>query len=427
MEPASATSTEPFARLDDEFGVAQLLSDGYATNIEQDSEERIFIWFKPETNYGVARYTSNAQPDLSFGNQGYLLDSFTLEQGYESSLENCGLANNKILITGAVYRSSNRTFYPAAARYSLNGVLDKTLNNSGRLILDVLDPFDAPLSEGAQQSVNHSIDQIAFVPALQDRLGMIFHFYRYGSNGELGASYLIALNDDGSLYLNFNNCGYLKLLHNDTPMRVRAMLQQPNGKILIAAQLADVSSTTLIRRVNRDGTLDANFADNGTYCIADSDTIINCLTLTDNGGVLALGTRHVNETIDLVIFKLTNTGKPDEGFNGGSPVYHSPADTELIPLTVQLDSMKQIIVAGRCFQPRNSNIRHGVLMRFDESGGFDKTSDMVVDKEIGEWAALSLLPGDKLLVTGHHTQPAFDTPIVARYLTRQSCLALKQV
>ena len=416
--------TSSFAWPDPEFLEVSLPIQGYATSVSLDGNQRILIGFKPEEDFGVARLNSDGSVDASFGESGYLSDAFTDESGFESLPESYLQIDDKILVTGAVYRSGNRTFYPAAARYNGDGSPDETFNETGKVVLSIIDPLGpvnvavtATDKEAQKKHFAARMKSASRLPLLRVEQRVVFHFYRYGVDGELGASYLIALNSDGSLDENFNKTGFLKLLYKDKPMRVRALSQQPDGKILLAAQVADDKSTAVIARINTDGLPDDSFASGGMYAFEDSGTIINCIALTADEKIVTSGTRQQNDTTALVIARLTPAGVPDEAFNKGLPVYHSLADTDLIPLAVQLDATGRIVVAGRSFQPRNSTNRRGVLMRFDESGGLDQASGLVINDEIGEWADLVLPADGGLLVTGHSTFPEFDTPVVARYLT----------
>ncbi|ROM92494.1 delta-60 repeat domain-containing protein [Pseudomonas brassicacearum] len=402
-------------------GEVLLTVHGFALSIQSTPNNQTFVGFKPERDYGLVQLDNKGDIDVGFGRQGYVLDGFSNNRDFESFPESTVLVDGKILVTGAVYRSSNRTFYPAAARYTAEGQLDESFNQTGKLILEVIDPLNPDIADSGIGPAAARINTIHTQPLLFSDGKIIFHFYRYGTNGVPGASYLIALNSDGTLDKQFNDVGFLHLLDGNTTMRVRASSVQLDGKILVTAQLNDTNSTAVIIRLDRNGKLDASFAQKGIYRVEAIGSTLATINPTVGGNILTLGTFQHDQPSQLMLLQLTRDGVNDPAFNRGHPLYHSLPNVDLIPLASMIDAKGRILVTGRCFQPRTSTNRYGMIIRLTSDGEFDPGfahgSGLIISGKIGEYADLILDADNKIQVAGHQTQPEFDSPVIERYLT----------
>ncbi|MCW8275390.1 hypothetical protein IMF27_06490 [Pseudomonas sp. PCH199] len=418
--------------LDTSFGQSgqvHLPQECYGADHCQMGALNTLFMFRSDNDYGLTRLDSAGHIDSSFGKNGVVLDGFSEISELQSLADNVytvGRDQKKIMVTGSVYNSRNRKFYPAAARYDDIGQPDLSFNRSGKLIVDAIDLLESQTSDdsaGTKEASNFT------APTSTPGIGplyrsinhtVIFHFYRFGSEDEPGVSYLVSLNLNGFLNRYFNRLGFLKLTHGNAPLKLSALSQQPDGKIIYAGRSSTDEGPTVIGRLHMNGTPDRRFGNNGIYVLDDPAANIHALMLVPadsiTPGALAIGKLDQQ----LMLLKLTSKGTPDRKFGNGKPVLHRLKDLDVTPLAMAIDSRQHIVVTGRCFP--SDDKRHPVLIRFLSTGELDRTFGtegvVIVDGHQGDYRSVSVEHADNLLVGGEvlHDETVAYNPIMARYL-----------
>ncbi len=123
----------------------------------------------------------------------------------------------------------------------------------------------------------------------------------------------------GTLNLSFGNNGILRTDYSDDDNRSEASLIQPDGKILLAGRTYtyDYSWPTFVRYMP-DGSLDPSFGSNGikVFLPVTTKEYIEDIILQPDGKILALGYRCIDDSCQMMIYRLNPNGSFDNTFYG---------------------------------------------------------------------------------------------------------------
>ena len=178
---------------------------------------------------------------------------------------------------------------------------------------------------------------------------------------------------------------------------IRAMVIQPDGKIVIGAPGAYKGNTTYrVDRLLADGTPDISFGTSGSVIIPlpfsnkKSKAYVTYLALTADGKILAGGNSSY-------IVKLTTKGVVDSSFgtNGLTQLYIGNYGNAML---VQPDG--RFVIGGNTFI--NNETSRVVLQRFLPNGNPDITfgDSGAIRERYGQISALALLPNGKIVAAG---------------------------
>jgi uncharacterized delta-60 repeat protein len=262
-------------------------------------------------------------------------------------------------IMGGTFTQYNGTTLGNIVRLTPDGLVDGTFQTGtghlGALRAIELDPAGGCFIGGALAQYNGSA-----IGALS----------RLNEDGSLSASYPAGSGPDGE---------------------VRAMLLQPDGKLIIGGNFTTVNGTPRARiaRLEADGSLDTTF-DPGTGANGQVYTI----ALQDDGTILIGGAfTEVNGSALNRIARLTPTGALDPTFSIGSG-----ANGTVLGFAIQPDGM--ILVNGE-FTSINGVARSRIA-RLDATGVLDATF-YSVGASGGNILAMTLLQDGKIMVAGSFT------------------------
>lgn len=257
--------------------------------VEQQSDGKLLVGglfhtLGPDIAQAVARLNTNGTRDATFDSSA----------GVGLGFVNClaiRSTDNKIFIGGifATYNGVNR-----------NNI---TLVNSDGGLDTVFTPFGA----------TDGLPQIEAVAVQSD--GKVLAGGAFTSAGGEPHLDLLRFNQDGSIDHTFG-------VTLGTYGSVRAMLIQPDGKIMIAGQLRAVNNTGAgrVARLNANGTVDSSF-NSGT----GADNIIWAMTQDSSGNTYIAGDfLNVNGTPRAGLAKLHPDGSLDSTFNPGTGFNNSP-------------------------------------------------------------------------------------------------------
>jgi uncharacterized delta-60 repeat protein len=285
--------------LDSTFGANGLVTtpvDGnsWATGVAIDANGNIIVAggagqaYQFESNFALARYTSNGVLDTTFGNNG------TVETNLgptDASAQGLALqADGKIVVVGHTSTSSGN-FHFAVLRYSTDGTLDTSFNGTG----EVLDNFPGEYA-GFQG------DDARAVAIQAD--GKIVVTGNFAGQGLVSNVALARYNSDGSPDTTFNGTGKTSLLVGNDDAGDGLTLQG-NGKIIVTGSEGVAGGSPMLTiRYNADGTLDTGFGTNG----------IVTTKLSSDGNDEAHGAVQVQPDGDIVIGGTAGIGNTDSNF-----------------------------------------------------------------------------------------------------------------
>lgn len=301
-----------------------------------------------DNDFSVIRFNSNGSLDNSFDNDGKLTTDFN------SSEDNAGSiavqSDNKIVVAGV---SETTLPHFALTRYNVNGSLDNTFDNDGKL-------------EGDYKQGNTIFNSAAvqtdgkLVAAGQAWNGSNFDFAiaRYKINGSPDSTF----GQNGQLLTDFDgkdNYAYSVAIQTD-------------GKILVAGNNDNINSKFAVARYNTDGTPDNTFSEDGKFIIpmgfAD---ILNSVALQSDGKILLSGYTFTNDNYDSVDFALARlniNGTPDSTFSeDGKQLTDFNASLDFAS-AVAVQSDDKIIVSGRSVLNKINNFS---LARYNTDGSLD--------------------------------------------------------
>jgi uncharacterized delta-60 repeat protein len=171
---------------------------------------------------------------------------------------------------------------------------------------------------------------------------------------------LMRLNSDGSLDTNFEST----MLSVDVGAYPHAIFLEPDGKIIMAGQRAEVNETYLFYnfltvRYLADGSVDTNYGNNGitkTFLgdqIGALNTVVKSIVRQDDGKFLVGLTRNEQypanpplEIYDFVLYRFTADGEYDTSFGFAGKVTLSFFDQYDELYAVVLQSDHKIVLAG---------------------------------------------------------------------------------
>ena len=227
--------------------------------------------------FAVARYLPNGKLDRSFSRDGLASVDF----GYSDAVASAVAVQRggKIVVAGSGARNASRTEEDfAVARLRANGRLDRSFSGDGRATVD----FGHRLSDG--------VHGLAF-----GRGGRIV---LAGSSGKRGAAPRISvarLLANGRLDRSFGAGGRRLTRPGRFGGYARAVVQQPDGRIVVAGRVFDDrrldTSAWVLARYGRGGALDRSFG-RGGLVVSDFSTgadWVGALAVQRNGRIVAAG------------------------------------------------------------------------------------------------------------------------------------------
>ncbi len=261
--------TQPFTdgTLDNSFGIGGMQTTNFGSNsvaaaIAIQSNGEIVLTGSvlngSTTDFALARYNRNGNPDNSFSGDGKLTTDFGPNSGaIFITIESDG----KIIAIGSVDDVGNFGSLLAIARYNADGSADNSFSDDGKRTNDLV-----PRSFFNAAAIQTDGKIVA--------AGTIFNESTHTENFAL-----IRYNIDGSLDNSFSEDGqvstpFFRSFEPDAPSSASALAIQSDGKIVAAGNFGSnpkYDANIAIARYNADGSLDNNFSDDGQETIINND------------------------------------------------------------------------------------------------------------------------------------------------------------
>ncbi|NWB84402.1 hypothetical protein [Pseudomonas gingeri] len=290
--------------------------------------------------------------DPSFGTQGIVRIQLASESFYGTSRL---LPDGKILSVGSILSSDMLVI----VRHTTDGVLDDTFGNQGVVHTRLPENYNATLLNFVVQSN-----------------GKIIVFAGIGNGlNPFGAALFARLLPDGRLDLIFGTSGMTSFnIQLDSGRRRTGMAVQPDGKVFVAAETADIGAGRggVIFGLSANGQPDVTFGNNGLVYGMEGATF---QSLTLQGDKILVGGIYQRGGL---IARYTDKGELDlsyGSFNQGFVLIDSTGGVhvELIHLSQQPDG--KTLAAGYIFKGENGALIGALplLSRVNSDGKEDGT------------------------------------------------------
>lgn len=203
----------------------------------------------------------------------------------------------------------------------------------------------------------------------------------------------------GLLDTTFNSPNGYDLFNDLAPNSAESVAVQQDGKIV-------VSLGATIARLNPDGTPDTTFATNGRFTLGALGTA-SALAIQPDGKIVVAG----DNSGDFEVFRLDANGTLDPNFANNGAGRFSFSSGNDYAYAVALESDGKIVVAGSA---NNSNLGGTIaLLRLDDDGLLDPlfgTGGFITNSSSGTSGranALAVGPDNKILVAGVNVFPNY--------------------
>ncbi|MEJ2617655.1 MAG: hypothetical protein P8Z35_22060, partial [Ignavibacteriaceae bacterium] len=139
-----------------------------------------------DKDFAIARYTSDGEPDISFGGDGFITTKIGTKDECANSvaIESAGMADGRIIAVGHVFNGTYPDF--ALVCYNSNGELDNNFETDG-----ILTTLIGAVSDYAYSAVIQSDGKIIAAGSTDSEIDEApsFVLVRYHSNGIIDSSY----------------------------------------------------------------------------------------------------------------------------------------------------------------------------------------------------------------------------------------------
>ncbi len=283
-----------------------------------------------------------------------------------------------------------------AARYTPDGALDASFGGTGKLP-QVFVPNAANFAPS-----------LALLPSGK--------FLLAGTCSDLGDNDFCVLrfNVDGSVDSTFGSGGATITPIGSIDDRPRAMLIQPDGKIVVAGTCNNgVNSDFCAARYLASGALDASFGSGGKVVTAFSvrDDVVNAALLQPDGKLVLAGSCNNGTTDDVCALRYEINGTLDASFgvSGKLTTVVGSGYSEARALALQPDG--KLLVAATCLTGSKVDfctLRYNANGTLDTSFGSGGTLVTSVGTGSDYVTTMMLQPDGKLLLAGNCAVSQFD-------------------
>lgn len=274
-------------------------SVGEAVAIQPDGKVLVAGSIRSLTQrFGLIRYNPDGTLDTSFSSDGIQSTGFGDNAAAAEAI--AVQPNGKIVVAGTVFIGSDQDF--ALVRYNPNGSLDTTFSGDGKAT--------TPVGPGSDH---------ARAMTLQDDKIVVAGFAHENADGSGAEDFAVArFNANGSLDGTFDGDGRVTTPVGapDTSEDVRAVLAQPDGRIVVGGR-ADESGTFdfgfALVRYNPNGSLDSTFGGDGILVDTGVNGTVRGLASQQGGKIVAAGQDSVG---DFALARYRSNGARDNTFSG---------------------------------------------------------------------------------------------------------------
>ena len=365
------------------------------------------------SEFAVARYTTNGVLDTTFGGAG---EVFTPITGNDYAMAvRLQLGNNTIQNPDKLVVAGYTGGTVGVVRYSLSGAVDTTFGNNG-IVTNSFGPGDNRLYALAVQGFLNQPRKIT--------IGGFYGVLGTGSN-DFG---LMRLNSDGSPDTTFGANGTGKntvAIHPGWDDEARAMTFQGSQIVLAGYSGSGIAKNYRFAaaRFNSDGSLDSSFGNGGavTADIADLTAEAQGVAIQPDGKIVVVGDASNAVERLFAVARYNPDGVLDESFgsNGGKvTTLVGPSNALANAVLIQPDA--KIVAAGYSYNGYNSDF---AAVRYNADGSLDSSfgdaGQTITPIGFGNDVAkaVALQADGKIVLAGYSYNGANDDFAVVRYTT----------
>ncbi|MBA4189234.1 MAG: hypothetical protein C0467_14655 [Planctomycetaceae bacterium] len=360
----------------------------------------------------IFRYNANGTPDGTFSLGGFGL--FNVSGGSGQLYSVAIQPDGKIVASGTANIAGN--YQVLLLRLNSDGTPDATFGTAGVVLTDLTSGNDNGFAVAIQ-----SDGKIVVGGAAQTDPG--------SSTARMLALRFTA---DGTLDTTFSGDGIVQLDFGPTDAAAKAVLVQPDGKIVLAG-LSSSSGGNFgfaLARLNANGSLDTTFDGDGLVKTAPGNIAfqdIRDAVLLPDGKIIAVGTAAVGQYYKPtpVLLRYTATGALDNSFDTDGIVLADLPHNGGEGNAVAVQSDGKILLAGAISIPGGSQ---SILGRYTTSGQLDTTfgpadqtlvpgivvTDLVAGDNDG-YRAVAVAPDGRIVAAGVAGGGSVQQLAVARY------------
>ncbi|HRI22218.1 MAG TPA: delta-60 repeat domain-containing protein, partial [Panacibacter sp.] len=288
----------PNGKPDSTFGIngiaiTELLGgDDYVSSMVLQPDGKILVTGTQKTKYAFTiRYLPNGSLDESFGDNGKVLTFFD----NVSEISSIAVQPDGKIVTAGIYDIYGFT-QMLLIRYTANGILDKGFGAGGIVKMKFITGYQM---SGLNGIILQSDGKIVVAGGTYQQYDIFMALARFESNGMPDLSF----GNEGKVITDFKR----------NVSEAKAVLLQPDGKIVATGSVSDYVGTNSIfalARYKTDGSLDSSFGTDGlqtTYMEGNAQSYAS--VLQEDGKIILLGDSYIYPQGSTLALARYNGGK----------------------------------------------------------------------------------------------------------------------
>lgn len=353
--------------LDASFGGGDgWVSTGFQNNsnavgraVIQQADGKLVVAGYNNYDFALVRYNADGSLDTSFDGDGKVTTTIGAGGRAYSVIQQM---DGKLVVAG--YNGDGFNGYIALARYNADGSLDASFDGDGILSTAI----GLPRDDRAYSVIQQTDGKLVVA-------GSSYNNGRYwGEDWDRQEIALVRYNEDGSLDTSFDGDGKLTITVGGEFNAATSVIQQSDGKLVVAGFNTDDRVTTdfALVRYNEDGSLDTSFDSDGvltTEIGSSDDTAFSMIQQADGKLVVSGFSRHFSNGLndDFALVRYNTDGSLDTSFGSGGKLTTAIGTNVDYGQSVIQQSDGKLVVAGSSYSD-NLDL---ALARYNANGSLD--------------------------------------------------------
>lgn len=370
------------------------------------------------SEYGAAefvciRYNVDGSLDTTFDQDGIVTTNVS---SYDDiALNGVIQPDGKIVVVGSSKNSSTYESNFAITRYQVDGTLDNSFSDDGKLVIQI----------GAESSnayvVKMQADGKIIVAGYMETTTDLFNF--------VVARFL----DNGVLDTSFNSIGYLPVYFNDKIGGIAtALSMQSDGRIIVSGYASEGYNGTndfAIARITVNGVLDTTFSMDGKLTIdcgsSENDFSFSSAIQAD-GKIVVGGFAFNGIDDDFTVIRLDTDGSLDSTWGVYGKLLTDIGSNKNHAYATHVQADGKIVLAGYTYEYYDNNTKTRSVFcvtRFEQDGtldddfGLDGIVTTMIDTNFAYCMASVIQPNGKIVLAGYFYNGNDYDIAVARYIS----------
>jgi len=335
-----------------------ILNLDWASSIALQPDGKIVAAGTADFDFGAVRYNTDGSLDTSFDGDGKITISFT-NTGVDWARSVAVRPNGGIVLAGSAEPTGGIGDF-AVAVYNADGSLDTSFDGDGKLTMSFGASIDRAYSTVVQADGKIIVGGQSRDPNRSDDFALV----RFNTNGLFDTS--------------FDNDGLLTSDIGDGGGAGRAVIVQPDGKIVVlaaASQFGDAYDSHYLVRYNQDGSPDTSFGVGGRSLQYPGAARVVEVLLQADGKILVVSSSGPFPGQSIAVVRYHPNGSLDTTFGTNGIVTTSiPGNSDSIGAAgaIQPDGKIVVLGYGYIFPSVDS---HPAMVRYNPNGSLDTSFD----------------------------------------------------